>query len=159
VPDAAETAAISQLIRRDRALLAITLVLDVAFHAGRAGTVSAIDIATRLGSARRGLEPVLQALTRAGLLESVRGPRGGYRLGRPPRALRLAEIITATAIEPEPTDGPGGQLLHKVIDPLWAELAAPLATQLGSMTLEDLLRRAAAAGLHRPAAEPLDWVI
>ena len=155
----AETTAISHLIRRDRALLAITLVLDVAFHAGRAGTVSAIDIATRLGSARRGLEPVLQALTRTGLLESVRGPRGGYRLGRPPRGLRLAEIISATATEPDLADGPGGQLLNKVIDPLWAELAIPLATQLGAMTLEDLLRRAAAAGLHRPATEPLDWVI
>lgn len=158
-PNLAEIAAITPMLRRDRALLAITLVLDVAFHAGRTGTVSAIDIATRLGSARRGLEPVLQALTRAGLLESVRGPRGGYRLGRPPRSLRLAEIIAATTAEPEQPDGPGGELLHKVIDPLWAELAAPLATTLGSLSLDDLLRRAAAAGLRRPAPEPLDWVI
>ncbi|RYJ03453.1 MAG: transcriptional regulator, partial [Acetobacteraceae bacterium] len=86
------------LLRRERAMTAIAIMLDVAFHAGRAEAVSAADIAERLGQARRGIEPVLQALSRAGLLDSVRGPKGGYRLGRPPRDLRLAEVV-ATALD------------------------------------------------------------
>ena len=85
------------LIRKDRAMLAITILLDVAFHGGRQSTVSAADLAERLGLARRGMEPLLQALSRAGLLESVRGPRGGYRLGRPRRDIKLSEIVAGAA--------------------------------------------------------------
>jgi enterochelin esterase family protein len=56
-----------------------------------AEATGAADIAERLGAQRRGIEPVLQALTRAGLLDSTRGPRGGYRLARAPRAIPLIE--------------------------------------------------------------------
>ena len=69
------------MLRRDRAMTAVSVILDVALHAGRTEPCSAADIAGRLCAARRGIEPVLQALTRAGLLEGVRGPAGGYRLG------------------------------------------------------------------------------
>lgn len=149
------------LLRRDRAMLAITLVLDVAFHAGRSGTVSATDIADRLGAARRGLEPLLQSLTRAGILDSLRGPRGGYRLGRPARGVRLADIVAAIGapdLDPAET-GPQGPLQDFVVTPLWEELNQDLQSRIAAITIEDLLKRAAQAGLQRPAAEPLDWVI
>jgi Rrf2 family transcriptional regulator, iron-sulfur cluster assembly transcription factor len=149
------------LLRRDRAMLAITLVLDVAFHAGRSGTVSATDIADRLGAARRGLEPLLQSLTRAGILDSLRGPRGGYRLGRPARGVRLADIVAAIGTpEAESAEtGPQGALQDVVVTPLWEELNQGLQSSIAAITIEDLLKRAAQAGLQRPAAEPLDWVI
>lgn len=146
------------LIRRDRAMVAMAVVLDVAFHGGRTATVSAADIATRLGLARRGMEPLLQALSRAGLLESVRGPRGGYRLGRPRRDIRLSEVVTASAAE-DTSERPAGQLQEKVVEPLWGELEASLEERLGALTLDDLLRRAAAAGLRRPASEPITFAI
>jgi Rrf2 family protein len=136
-------------------------VLDVAFHASRAETVSAADIAERLGQARRGIEPVLQALSRAGVLDSVRGPRGGYRLGRPPRDIRLLEVVTA-ALEEEtapPAEMPAGRLQAAVVQPLWGELDALCRDQLGRLTLADLIKRAAAAGVKRPATEPLNFVI
>jgi Rrf2 family protein len=148
------------IIRRDRAMTAVSLMLDIAFHAGRAGTVSAADIAERLGLARRGMEPLLQALSRAGLLDSVRGPRGGYRLGRPPRDIRLAEIVAVALSEDDETPhGPGGRLQTAVVDRLWRELDATMRETLQSLTLDDLLRRAAAAGLRRPAAEPITFAI
>jgi len=39
------------------------------------------------------LTKILQQLTKAGLLASYRGPRGGVALTRPPRDIRLVEII------------------------------------------------------------------
>jgi Rrf2 family iron-sulfur cluster assembly transcriptional regulator len=148
------------LIRRDRGLLAVSVMLDVAFHGGRSATVSAADIAERLGLARRGMEPLLQTLSRAGLLESVRGPRGGYRLGRPRRDIRLSEIVAvATADDTPAAEGPTGRLQTAVVDRLWAELEEQARNQLAALTLDDLIRRAAAAGLRRPAAEPISFAI
>ncbi len=148
------------LIRRDRAMVAVTVVLDIAFHGGRANTVSAADIAERLGVARRGMEPLLQALSRTGVLDSVRGPKGGYRLGRPRRDIRVADIVAAvTADAPDPSEGPVGDLQVCVVDPLWESLEAAARAQLAGMTVEDLLRQAAGAGLVRPAAEPITFAI
>ena len=148
------------LIRKDRAMLAITILLDVAFHGGRQSTVSAADLAERLGLARRGREPLLQALSRAGLLERVRGPRGGYRLGRPRRDIKLSEIVVvAGGEEPDAVDGPRGALLEKVVEPLWLRLEMSTQGVLAGMTLDDLLRQAGAAGLQRPDAEPITFAI
>ena len=150
------------LLRRDRALTAIAVALDVAFHAGRGGgaLAGAAEVADRLGVARRGLEPVLQALSRAGLLESVRGPRGGYRLARRPREVPLSDVLAAVVEGSEPAeDGLSGALQAAVVAPLWDELEAGLRERLAGLTLEDLLRRAQAAGLKRPSAEPLNFAI
>ena len=148
------------LIRRDRAMVAVTIMLDIAFHGGRANTVSAADLADRLGMARRGMEPLLQSLSRAGLLDSIRGPRGGYRLGRPRRDIRIADIVaTATADDETTRDAPAGRLQAGVIDPLWADLEGAARAQLAKLTLDDLLARATSAGLRRPTAEPITCAI
>ena len=152
------------LLRRDRALTAIAVALDVAFHAGRGGggaLAGAAEVADRLGVARRGLEPVLQSLSRAGLLDSVRGPRGGYRLARRPRDISAAEVLAAVAEGDGPAEDGGlsGALQTAVVGPLWDGLEAGLRERLDALTLEDLLRRAQAAGLKRPAAEPLNFAI
>ncbi len=148
------------IVRRDRGMLALLIMLDVAFHAGRTATVNAADIADRAGLARRGIEPLLQTLSRSGLLESIRGPRGGYRLGRPRRDIRLNEVVRVALAEADPAeDGPQGELQRLVIEPLWGELDAELAARLGGMSLDDLVRRSEAAGLARPNAEPITFSI
>jgi Rrf2 family protein len=112
------------LLRQDRGLLALDIALDIAFHAGRGGEVTgAAEIAERLGAARRGIEPLLQSLVRAGLLDSLRGPRGGYRMARAPREVPLTEIIAAVT-EDEPGVEPPGKLATLVTAPLWQELEA-----------------------------------
>lgn len=148
------------LLRRDRAMAAVSVMLDVAFHGGRSATVSATDIAERAGAARRGMEPLLQALSRAGLLESVRGPRGGYRLGRPRRDITLADIVSvALAAEADPVEPPSSPLQSLVVDPLWSELSDEVKARLAALTLDDLMRRAAKAGLCRPVTEPITYAI
>ncbi len=147
------------LLRRERAMTAIAIMLDVAFHAGRSEAVSAADIAERLGQARRGIEPVLQSLSRAGLLDSIRGPKGGYRLGRPPRDLRLAEIVSTALDEDGAPDAPQGRLQAAVVAPLWGELEGLCRDHLTRLTVADLIKRATAAGVKRPVVEPLNFVI
>lgn len=149
------------LLRQDRALTAVAVVLDVAFHAGRgAELASGAEIAERLGVAKRGIEPVLQALSRAGLLDSLRGPRGGYRLAQRPRDIRLSDVVDAVAADDEP-EAPAltGRLQAAVVAPLWQELGAVVRARLEATTVEELLRRAQAAGLRRPAAVPLNFSI
>ena len=148
------------MVRRDRGMLAVLIMLDVAFHAGRANTVSAADIAERAGLARRGIEPLLQTLSRSGLLESVRGPRGGYRLGRPRRDVHLDDVMRiAFADEAAGEDGPSGPLQAAVVEPLWTELDTEFSARLHGLTLDDLIRRAEAAGLERPLSDPIAFSI
>ncbi len=148
------------LLRRDRGMTAILIMLDVAFHAGRSGTVSAADIAERAGLARRGIEPLLQTLSRSALLESVRGPRGGYRLGRPGRDITIASVVeVATADEGGNDEGPRGDLFTRVVEPAWGELDAQLRVLLQARTFDDLVRSAEKAGLKRPLAEPISFSI
>ncbi|MGG5885713.1 RrF2 family transcriptional regulator [Falsiroseomonas sp. HC035] len=142
------------LIRQDRAMTAIAVMLDVAFHAGPGQEVTAgADVAVRLSAARRGIEPVFQALSRAGLLDSIRGPRGGYRLARHPQDITLEEVVEAVTEPAEAEEDRPGRLHAAVTAPLWQELARTVRERLAAQTLDDLLRRAAAAGPEAPAAE------
>jgi len=53
------------------------------------------DIARRHGLPQRYLEQICNRLRRAGLLQGVRGPGGGYRLARPAEQVTIAEIAAA----------------------------------------------------------------
>lgn len=140
-------------------MVAVTIMLDVALNAGRSETVNAAEIAERLGLARRGIEPVMQALSRAELLRSVRGPGGGYRLGRARREIRLSEIADAVMEDAAGEPVASGRLAIAVVEPLWRDLEAETRKAMAAITVEDLLRRAAAAGLRKAATEPLNYAI
>jgi len=148
------------LTRRDRGMVAVAIVLDVAFHGGGDTVVNTAELAERTGMARRTLEPLLQALSREGLLESTRGPHGGYRLGRPARLMKLSDVIEV-ALSSLEESGPDltGRLQRAVVDPLWLEFDAALQTQLQGLTVEHLLQRAAKAGLRKPVSVPLNFAI
>ena len=74
------------------ARFALMAMLDVALHA-RARPVSSKELAARHDFPPRRLEGLLQALVRAGILKSLRGPSGGYELARERRRLTAAEIV------------------------------------------------------------------
>src|ERR1700760_468434 len=148
------------LTRRDRGMVALAIVLDVAFHSGGETVVSAAELAERTGMARRTLEPLLQALSRERVLDSSRGPHGGYRLGRPARLIKVSEAIRVglNSLE-ESAHDLGGRLHSMVIEPLWGEFDAALLTMAEALTIEDLLKRAAKVGLRKPVNDPLNFVI
>ena len=60
---------------------AVTAMLDLAIH-DQSGPVALADIAQRQGISLSYLEQLFAQLRRRGLVNSTRGPGGGYRLGR-----------------------------------------------------------------------------
>ena len=72
----------------------------------------------------------------------------------------MSDIVNAAVADDlEASDGPGGHLQERVTDALWNELDALVSERLGALSLDDLLRRATAAGLRRPAMEPITFAI
>jgi len=67
-------------------------VLDIALHAQK-GPVNLSDISERQEISRKYLGQIISQLLTAGILESIRGPQGGYVLGRKPKEIRLGDII------------------------------------------------------------------
>jgi Rrf2 family protein len=59
------------------------------------GALPAAKLAEYHGVPPAYLAKHLQALARAGVLETVKGPRGGYRLARPPAAITLLDVVEA----------------------------------------------------------------
>lgn len=66
------------------------------------GPLSARMAADRLGVSEAHLSKVLQRLTRAGLLTSTRGPKGGFALCRDPESVSLLEVFEAIEGPVEP---------------------------------------------------------
>lgn len=62
--------------------------------------VPAVDIAGSLGVPSNYLSKILHVLGRAGVLDSVRGPHGGFALARPAGAISLAEVLDALGEHP-----------------------------------------------------------
>lgn len=73
---------------------AVTAMLDLALHHD-CGPVALAEVSARQGISLSYLEQLFAQLRREGLVTSVRGPGGGYRLGRPADKINVAEVITA----------------------------------------------------------------
>jgi Rrf2 family protein len=67
--------------------------VDLARNYGAADPVQVKDIADRQGVPKDFLSLIMVDLRRGGIVESVRGPRGGYRLTRPPSQISMGEIL------------------------------------------------------------------
>ena len=143
-------------------LFAIEAVLDIAYNAGDL-PVQSSEITRRQGIPRRYLEQVLQQLVRDGVLQGVRGPRGGYRLARERRRISVGDIVRVVrSLESgeDPIEGDGGaELGLKVVRPLWLELQEELMQRLDNVTIEDLCLRAHKAGIAGEFAARFDYSI
>ncbi|STQ09962.1 DNA-binding transcriptional regulator IscR [Enterobacter cloacae] len=71
---------------------AVTAMLDVALNS-EAGPVPLADISERQGISLSYLEQLFSRLRKNGLVSSVRGPGGGYLLGKDAAVLRLAKSL------------------------------------------------------------------
>ncbi len=126
-----------------KGLLAIAAVIDVAIHAN-SRPVSAKALAARHQLPPRHLEPVLQALVRDGILKGIRGPHGGYELGRERDRITADDILRAaiTADEADDLALPNSLLLNEVVRPALVETERTFSTALGRINIDDMIKRA-----------------
>jgi Rrf2 family protein len=78
-----------------KARYALRALIVLAEHGGREPMMIA-EIAAEARVPRKFLEQILLSLKRRGIVQSVRGRAGGYRLGRPAREISFADIIRET---------------------------------------------------------------
>jgi FeS assembly SUF system regulator len=141
----------------DYAVVVLTrLARDGATPSGPVQT--AFSLAGDTGIAEPTVAKVLKVLAHAGLVEGVRGPRGGYRLTRPLASMPLSEVIAAidgplalTAC----VDGGSGMCEAEGICPVrgrWDPVNDAIRRALSGITLADLAppprRPASSAALH-----------
>jgi Rrf2 family iron-sulfur cluster assembly transcriptional regulator len=118
----------------------VKALLDLSLQPkGKATAVSAI--AQRQNLPAPYLEKLLIEMRRAGLVESVRGAHGGYRLTQSPANISLGQILEAVGetIEPLPHHAPNAEQAEDwVTFSLWKQLHQKLKEALHSITLADL---------------------
>ncbi|MBF2034463.1 MAG: RrF2 family transcriptional regulator [Leptolyngbyaceae cyanobacterium T60_A2020_046] len=106
------------------------------------GTLASVSaIAQRQNLPAPYLEKLLIELRRAGLVESVRGAQGGYRLAFAPQRISLGHILEAVGETIDPFEGAAQQGDHAedwVTISLWNRLHEKMKTALYSISLEDL---------------------
>ena len=85
---------------------AVTAMLDLALHY-QDGPITLADISQRQGISLSYLEQLFSKLRKQGLVDSTRGPGGGYRLSREANDIAVADVITAVDEKVETTDYTG----------------------------------------------------
>lgn len=123
---------------------AVTAMIDIAMHS-TSGPATLAGVSERQRISLSYLEQLFGKLRRHGLVESVRGPGGGYHLARPAETVSVADIILAVD---EPIDATQCAGQENCLDDrrcmtheLWAGLNNHIFNYLRSVTLDELVRQ------------------
>jgi Rrf2 family iron-sulfur cluster assembly transcriptional regulator len=123
---------------------AVTAMLDLAVHQ-RSRPISLADISRRQGISLSYLEQLFAKLRKHNLVNSVRGPGGGYQLGRDPSQIFVAEIVDSVDENVDATKCSGradcqhGEmcLSHQ----LWADLSSEIHLFLAGIDLASIIAK------------------
>jgi Rrf2 family transcriptional regulator, iron-sulfur cluster assembly transcription factor len=123
---------------------AVTAMLDLALRYDK-GAVTLAEIAKRQGISLSYLEQLFAKLRRSGLVDSVRGPGGGYTLAMEPAKISVAEIIVAINENIDATRCGGEKNCHGdetcLTHQLWEDLSTRIHEFLNGITLGDLVTK------------------
>ena len=121
---------------------AVTAMIDLALHHG-SGPVTLAEISGRQKISLSYLEQLFGKLRRHSLVESVRGPGGGYVLAKDMGKVTVTDIILAVDEPIDATQCGGKENCHDdqkcLTHDLWAALNARIFDYLGGVTLRQLV--------------------
>jgi Rrf2 family iron-sulfur cluster assembly transcriptional regulator len=123
---------------------AVTALADIALQAPALVTLA--EISERQDVSLSYLEQLFGRLRRAGLVESVRGPGGGYRLARPAATIRIIEVmdavdetVSALRCEDGVESGCAGSRAKCLTHNLWERLSSHVHVFLSQTTIADVV--------------------
>ena len=121
------------------------MLLDMAQHYNQ-GPVQLGDIAKRQNISVKYLEQIIIPLKKAHYVESVRGPKGGHSLARPPEAITVGEIVAlleegVSMVECTENAGVCERAPTCPTRLIWQVAAKAMFDKLNTFTLADLLHQ------------------
>ncbi len=123
---------------------AVTAMLDLTVH-GDSKTISLASVSRRQSISLSYLEQLFARLRQAGLVVSVRGPGGGYRLNRASNEIAIADIVGAVNESIDTTHCKGKSDCQQgevcLTHALWDELSGEIQRFLSRISLADLVAR------------------
>lgn len=118
----------------------IVALIELAAIYEQGSVLQVAEIAQRQGIPDRYLEQMLTSLRRSQILRSIRGPRGGYQLARPPAEIQLLQVVTALEGEPQTRSGSErASAEFDVLSALEQRLEASRRSILEETSVQDLL--------------------
>jgi Rrf2 family iron-sulfur cluster assembly transcriptional regulator len=125
------------------------LMLDMAQNY-REGPLHLASIANRQGISVKYLEQIIIPLKKAKYVKSVRGPKGGHFLARPPEEITVGEIVALledgmNLVECSERPDRCSRSENCITRHIWREAAQAMFAKLNSITLADLVKIGAAA--------------
>ena len=140
---------------------AVTAMLDLSINAKK-GPVTLSDISKRQAISLSYLEQLFSKLRKRDLVTSVRGPGGGYMLGRKDSDIDVAEIIDAVSESLDSTqckgkgDCHGGEIC--LTHHLWEDLSAQIHKFLSNISLSDLVSKREIEQIARSQQERMNQI-
>lgn len=125
---------------------AVTAMLDLSLHSDN-GPVSLAEISERQHISLSYLEQLFSKLRKQGLVNSMRGPGGGYSLSRAPADIAISNIIMAVDENLDVTNcGNTGSGCHEsnkrcLTHNLWMDLSHRIQSFLDDISLEEMMSR------------------
>ena len=120
-----------------RIIYAIEAVLDIALNAG-VNPVQNVAVAKRQGIPKRYLEQTLQILVKNNILVASRGPRGGYRLAKERRKIKILDIIKSVTTEKAVSELYKSKISKIIIQPLINKFLEESMVYLNKISVEDI---------------------
>jgi len=129
-----------------RSRYGLRAILDLALEYGK-GPLQIKTIANREDISNKYLEQLMSILKTSGLVRSLRGPKGGYLLAKPPNEIKLREVFTVLEgplVTVECLQHPEfcPRCAECITRQVWSQVQDAMLNVLESINLQDLVDRA-----------------
>ncbi len=123
----------------------VAAMISMAQNQSKSEYITIISVAEKLGISKIYLEQVFSLLKRAGLVASIKGAQGGYKLAMPMEKITAAQILRAVEVglfeKTEKSVSESANHIDLTMDSLiWHRLDASILETLEAVTLSDLAK-------------------
>jgi Rrf2 family transcriptional regulator, iron-sulfur cluster assembly transcription factor len=125
---------------------AVNAMIDLALR-DSGGPVALAAICARQQVSLSYMEQLFSRLRQQGLVQSTRGPGGGYTLGRGAKEMSVADIVGAVDEPRDAAAGDGSRVESAAAQDLWRRLNGVMLQHMGTITLHSLVEEQIASGV------------